>query len=109
MSRLKLPYNGESVPSGYQASLDDHQLSLLNKLLLACKDYDEEGVKRSVENTPIEGPVRGERFKKTSSKQRRMANASSQLTKLRSSLPSFKKRSEILKLIAENQVVIIAG
>ena len=113
MSRLRLPYNGDSVPSGYQSCLSDHQLALLDKLLAACREYEEEHseVRSHEDNTTKDRSFRRERFQRISYSKdtRRLNNAPSQLMKFRSNLPSYKKRNEILRLITENQVVIIAG
>ena len=112
MSRLRLPYNGDSVPSGYQSCLSDHQLALLDKLLAACGEYEEEhgDVRRHEDNTTKDRSIRDKRFQRNSSKDtRRPHNATIPLMKFRSNLPSYKKRNEILRLITENQVVIIAG
>ena len=114
MSKVRVPYNGESTQRKVQLTLTDHQLGLIDRLAEVCQGEGGEvdGEERN------SGLVRGHRQflagRENKLLDRELSEAATrtktgQMAKFRETLPSFKLREKILTTISSNQVVVISG
>jgi len=117
MSKFKLPYNGGSTPRKYQQHLSDDKLDLINDLYdMSLQINEQETDKPIVNNLKYRDQdkdrhqaVNFESLSHDFSKLKVNMNPPKAMAKFREKLPCFRERSNILKNIFENQVVVISG
>jgi len=118
MSKVRVPYNGESTQRQVQLTLTDHQLGLIDRLAEVCEKGQEEIVEKDIIEGQVRGGGRGSRqflagrgnkiIDQELAEAAKMSQTG-QMAKFRETLPSFKMKKEILTTIARNQVVVISG
>ena len=115
MSKVRVPYNGESTQRQVQLTLSDFQLGLIDKLAEVCREVGERG-ESEVEGRGVRG--RGHRDfvagRENKMIDRAMTEAAERsrggkMAKFRETLPSFKMRKELLGAISNNQVLVVSG
>lgn len=116
MSKMRLPFNGESTPVGSQLCLSDKQIRILAKIHSACIESNMDGPKFSFrkprkkeEHSNI---CRRDKIVSINEQMFEFAmNPSSNVAmlKFRQTLPCYQKKEEILKCMKDHQVVVISG
>ena len=118
MSKLRLPFNGESAPAGSQLCLSERQIGILTKLHSACTATgDIDGQKSSfrkprVNREPSSIRCRQEKIASINEEMLKFFKkpaADVAMVKFRKTLPCYQKREEILNCVKNNQVVVISG
>ena len=118
MSKLRLPFNGESAPVGSQLCLSDKQIRIVNRLHSACMESNVDKPQVSSFRKPRksgEHSTIGCRRDKIASINKEMLDffkkpaTDGEMKKFRQTLPCYKKREEILKCVKNHQVVVISG
>ena len=118
MSKLRLPFNGESAPAGSQLCLSERQIGILTKLHSACTATgDIDGQKSSfrkprVNREPSSIRCRQEKIASINEEMLKFFKKPATdvaMVKFRKTLPCYQKRAEILNCVQNNQVVVISG
>ena len=118
MSKLRLPFNGESAPVGSQLCLSDKQIGILTKLHSTCtanSDIDRQKLsfrKPRVNREPSSIGCRQEKIASINEEMLKFFKKPATdvaMLKFRKTLPCYQKREEILKCVKNNQVVVISG
>lgn len=117
MSRISLPYNGESTPEGAQLCLSEKQTSLLDSLAKVCLDFqtDNEDTNKLKCDSKFSKKYSPSLLKRNNAIDKDMLDyypeicRNISMIKFRQSLPCFSKRDNILHCVRNNQVVVISG
>ena len=120
MSRVSVPFTGDTTQRRVQPSLSDRQLGLVARLAESCGTWEEQRGEQEVEeegrrgqggrrefiagrsNSMIEEDLRREASSREKSGDRAMAS-------FRQKLPCYKMREELLEAIRKNQVIVVSG
>ena len=114
MSKLRLPYNGESVPRGSRLYLTDHQHRQLDELFQACENFQDRTypLKKlpKLVGVSVRNNTQDPRVKEINQKVKQVFdNVPVKFVEFKKSLPCHRERENILQCIRDNQVVVISG